>query len=1170
MVPVILLAFADYRTDTDKHLRQLGKEQDGIIKALGPAEKAGMCKVVHIADVTAEKLIEAFNDHAIAVLHFAGHANGFKLMLEESIYGEGMASFLAKQEHLQFVFLNACATEGHASALRQAGILRVITTSRAINDQTACEFAIDFYTHIGAGKGIDHAFAQYNHRHNMKNTDLRGLYWKGMNEAFIEGFPWKLHPEKVEGESWSLSLAADDPLYGLPAIPPRFDLPEEPYRYLHWFERKHAEVFFGRAHQIRQLYEQIDTSPVTLLYGKSGVGKSSLLHAGLFPRLEESHDIVYLRRDPTVGLSAMLKQLFDKKEDIKKAWQDREAESGKSFLLIMDQVEEAYTRPLEGTGPKVELELFVSLLKTIVGNPQDRPNGGILLAFRKEYFPEINAIMKESEIPRQGLFLQPMGKQDVIAAVKGLTHTERLTNHYKLTVEEELPTRIADDLLEDGESAVAPVLQILLTRMWESATKADPHGPVFDSKGYSSLKKEGLLLGDFLDRQLEALEEKSPQWVQSGLVLDVLFRFTTPVGTSARMDWDTWKELYDLLEEDLLMLRQQLVDGYLLIRVGEDSFQLAHDTLAPLIRMQYELSDRPGQRADRLLRGKIRLGEDASELSMHELEIIQAGKSGRRKLSEQEEILVDSAILYWEEDSRIDEAEKDVMKALQLMEHDPTHAFELARYAWESTALPQALRTMHTAHYQDVFTYKEKFLATPVYKELDQAKSYVDYTCFHPDGNSIWATWKNGDLVRYELDGTELYRENPGCGRMYKIAFNKKGDKFLVSCFDNAARLFDISTLAPKLKLTIKGHQAPVKQAIFSHDEDQIITASIDQRIRVWNLKGELLQTLEDHKDRVNDIALGPDGMLISVSNDRYGYLWKKKEDGFARGPICSGSDAKEFEHDENILSIDMHIENGLLMYGLTASWDRTATCWLMMGTPDATNEVVCYNIRDIAVLEGHNDRVHYACFSPDGNHILTSAWDSTIKLWDMQGNCIATLRGHTEGIFSANFSPDGRFIVSGSSDGRLLLWDLECREIQRTKDKKPELAYDPHMTRAISSRSLLEVSFPDGNGFIQYNGREGIIVDNEGNEVSVQAPSGGGLESYADVSPDSQFAVFPNGTRQCRVFDRQGNEQAIFSEPVEEMLVNARFSPDGYHLITTSGTGKSYYWPFLGKKDLF
>jgi len=70
-------------------------------------------------------------------------------------------------------------------------------------------------------------------------------------------------------------------------LPPNIDLPSEPYLGLHYFKREHARIFFGRNADIRELYVALEAFNVILLSGQSGCGKSSLLAAGLIPRMEK-------------------------------------------------------------------------------------------------------------------------------------------------------------------------------------------------------------------------------------------------------------------------------------------------------------------------------------------------------------------------------------------------------------------------------------------------------------------------------------------------------------------------------------------------------------------------------------------------------------------------------------------------------------------------------------------------------------------------------------------------------------------------------------------------------------------------------------------------------------------------------------------------------------------
>ena len=53
------------------------------------------------------------------------------------------------------------------------------------------------------------------------------------------------------------------------------------------FEQEERDLFFGREHEATELFSMVKVRPLTVLFSKSGIGKTSWLNAGLIPRLEE-------------------------------------------------------------------------------------------------------------------------------------------------------------------------------------------------------------------------------------------------------------------------------------------------------------------------------------------------------------------------------------------------------------------------------------------------------------------------------------------------------------------------------------------------------------------------------------------------------------------------------------------------------------------------------------------------------------------------------------------------------------------------------------------------------------------------------------------------------------------------------------------------------------------
>ena len=70
-----------------------------------------------------------------------------------------------------------------------------------------------------------------------------------------------------------------------PAIPGSSVTPESPWLGLRSFTEEAQSFFFGRSAELDDLYERVLDRPLAILFGQSGLGKSSLLNAALVPRL---------------------------------------------------------------------------------------------------------------------------------------------------------------------------------------------------------------------------------------------------------------------------------------------------------------------------------------------------------------------------------------------------------------------------------------------------------------------------------------------------------------------------------------------------------------------------------------------------------------------------------------------------------------------------------------------------------------------------------------------------------------------------------------------------------------------------------------------------------------------------------------------------------------------
>ena len=443
-LPIILLAFANDHQSEATYLRKLPVELNQLRNALEKAKDARLCDYEILTNATLEQIFSTFRNKRyrgrIAVFHYSGHAESFELLLEDEkgrtakAHAGGLVPFLASQNGLEMVFLNGCHSLSTAQQLLDHGIPIVVGTVQAVSDKIATDLSTFFYRSLADGLPIGQSWNAATQQVQAGISEVENLYYeptisRGGLQIASDRFPWEIHfrPGSEEVKNWSLPAASNNPTFGLPDIPANYPLPDEPYLFLKRYEQKDAAIFFGRGNYVRELYRRLtnaQSAPVVMLYGQSGVGKSSLLGAGLMPRLEGDYEMVYVRRDPADGLSGGLKKALkmpvitgisqknkqaeqqkilaniaqyegllnnligDAKADAEKtiekyqlqlealnqpelpdlagAW--RKLENDRPLILILDQVEEVFTRAK--TDEPNELTNFCVLVKSIFDDPR--------------------------------------------------------------------------------------------------------------------------------------------------------------------------------------------------------------------------------------------------------------------------------------------------------------------------------------------------------------------------------------------------------------------------------------------------------------------------------------------------------------------------------------------------------------------------------------------------------------------------------------------------------------------------------------------------------------------------------------------------------------------------------------------------------------------------------
>lgn len=812
---------------------------------------------------------------------------------------------------------------------------------------------------------------------------------------------------------------------------------DNPYFGLAYYDEQFGAWFFGREAESDKITANLQAARLTLLHAESGVGKSSLLRAGVAWRMRRLADDRFARRrplrfvpvvfsywkdDPIADLARSIGEAVKPylgecpapappADRLDLVIEESTGTANTSLLIMLDQFEEYFLyrsrEPVPGR--------FADQLASCVNRTDLRAN--FLISIREDAYAGLGDLFKGRIANVYGNFLHIdyLDRASAAQAIRGplaVYNAQRdVTEH--VTIKDELVDTVLDEILvrdrtagpRDSAAAAnghdarvsTPLLQLVMEQIWDTERAEGSHelGP----SALHKLRGVRMIADTLLTNALDSLPGGERQ-----IAVDMFDHLVTPSGgkiAESVPDLAAWTGHSEAAVGDVLAKLDHawIVRPVPAAREHDDPirfrrYEIFHDVLAAPINRA--IAARKERRRTQRTR---RLGALAIALLL----VISAVAVGFAILTHKADIDRQAA----DNEKLTAQSRQLAAEASQNVGQDPVLSTELALQALQLQKTNEAQQALRAAlpGIQAVGTLPDQSL---VYSAAFDPANRDEVASADASGMArMWDVKTGKALFTMSLGGFS------STGSADSVAFNASGTEVVVGYGDGMVAIFDART-GKEAESTTDG-SAIVYDAEFLGNTGEIAIAS-QQNTALWRytkaencckiLSSLTAATIDPAPANPQELAVATNHGVLIVEN------------ASAQNPRSH----------------------------LLTSTPATAVSFNQAGSEvvsaEASGDVAIYNVttgKTMARLVGDSAPLT-AAFNKDGNRVVAGYASGTALVWDLATKLpLTVLNGNAGAVSTARFSADGSQVVTAGADGTIRVWYAQPRELRTEFTSPPD-----------------------------------------------------------------------------------------------------------------------------------